>query len=153
MANKQRILWLDNDEAFVAAFAGRLREIYDITLRSTVSEAEAAVAQAMSQDDKRAFDLVILDVMIPTESPLEDEAYPPDATDDGLRTGLLFYKRMREKLAGTVFMIFTVRIDKDIKRAFQESGLPPGNFVNKREVPHWPDFERKVRELIAARGG
>lgn len=153
MATKQRILWVDNDESFVSAFAGRLQETYDVTLRSTVSEAEAAVAQAMPQDGKRAFDLVILDVMIPTESALEEEDYPPDATDDGLRTGLLFYKRMREKLAGTVFMIFTVRIDKDIKRAFYESGLPQRNFVSKMEVPKWPDFARKVRELLGPKEG
>jgi CheY-like chemotaxis protein len=153
MTNRQRILWVDNDGGRIEAFVGRLRDSYDVTVVSTVSEAEIAVAPASPppSGDGRLFDLVILDVMIPTENAKEEVAYPPDETDDGLCTGLLFYKKMRQQLAGVAVMVFTVRIDKDIKRAFYESGLPQRNFVSKMEVPRWPDFEKRVRELIGAK--
>jgi CheY-like chemotaxis protein len=144
MPETKRILWIDNDQANIRAFVNGLREAgYTVDVVTSVSAAEELLVT-------NRFDLLILDIMIPTMSEKEEEKYPPDETDNGHSTGLLFLKRLGADLvkAGTVVMAFTVRVDKGILRAFEESGLPRSQFVTKMEVREWADFLRKVEELL-----
>jgi len=147
MPEPKRIIWIDNDRANVRAYVTGLQEAgYAVEVVTSVSKAEEVLRT-------QQFHLLILDVMIPTMSEQEEANYPPDETDNGHSTGLLFYKRMGDALtkAGTVVMALTVRIDKHVRRAFEESGLPPSHFVTKMEIRAWPDFLRKVEELLKPR--
>jgi CheY-like chemotaxis protein len=154
MPDRQRILWIDNDKAYLRAFVDRLEESCDVVVAGTVTEAESALRETASgTGDIRPFDLVIIDVMMPTDGEQEEVEYPPAETDDGLHTGLLFYKRMSKVLARAAVMVLTVRIDKGIRKAFIDNGLPQASFVTKMEVQKWPDFIRKVRTLLSQRDG
>jgi CheY-like chemotaxis protein len=137
----RRILWLDNDPGQIRGITKALEAGGDdVTLCRTVSSAEQLI-------DSERFDLVVLDVMIPTtDSELAD--YPYDATGDTLNTGLVFYRRVRDRLAanGTPVVVITVRIDDEIGQSFKEAGLLPNFFITRYEV-------RNTKHLLARIAG
>jgi CheY-like chemotaxis protein len=140
------ILWLDNDTAYINVYIKLLRnqpKSYEVTVASTLTEAEGYLKEA-------TYDLVILDVMIPTTNEEEETAYPPDQTDHGLKMGLSFYKAHQQKLtaAKTKVLILTARIDEAIKQGFVNEGLPAECIVEKAEVGDVSDFLSKVEEIF-----
>jgi CheY-like chemotaxis protein len=139
----KKILWLDNDLAFLKPYKTALeREGHEVTARKTVSEAEELI-------NKVRYDLLVLDVMIPTKSDQEEEIYPPGVTGYGHQMGLFFYRRMKDKLddAGTPVLVMTVRIDKDLSDDFAEAGLPRENFALKSRLCEVSTFVEKVKEV------
>jgi CheY-like chemotaxis protein len=142
----KRILWLDNDPAYIGVYVSYLEdqpEPYLVKILPTITEAEGALKEAK-------YDLLILDAMIPTSSEQEEAAYPPDQTERGLKTGLVFYMRHKQTLAetNTKVLVLTARIDPDIKQGFEEAGLAPGHVVEKPEVGAVEDFLEKVEEVL-----
>src|SRR5689334_6451707 len=104
------ILWLDNDPLYIQPYANALVEQkHAVTVVTNVFDAEAAIK-------RNDFDLLILDVMIPTMSEDEERAYDPRETERGLKTGLVFYQRNKQKLdtAQTQLLVLTVRLDRVI---------------------------------------
>lgn len=144
----KRVLWLDNDVAYVSPYKETLEgEGYSVTVARTVNEAHAYL-------DGGHFDLLILDVMIPTKEADEEEVYPPSVTDYGHKTGLVFYRRNRERLnaANTAVLIMTVRLDENVKNEFLESELPAGNFATKFALRDVNVFLEKIRSIIKKGG-
>lgn len=142
----KRVLWLDNDPSYINVYVKMLKnqpDPYDVTLVSTLTE-----AQQHLQTGK--YDLLILDVMIPTMSEEEEKIYPPTETIQGLNMGLSFYKRNQKMLAdsSTKVLVFTARIDKTIKDGFLNAGLSEENLVMKAEVGDVRDFIVKVQEVF-----
>jgi CheY-like chemotaxis protein len=146
----KRILWLDNDTAYINVYIKLLRnqpDPYEVTVAATLSEAEDYLKET-------TYDLIILDVMIPTTNEEEERAYPPDQTDHGLKMGLSFYKNHQKELvdAKTKVLILTARIDEAIKQGFVNVGLPPECIVEKAEIGEVSDFLGKVEEVINRQG-
>jgi CheY-like chemotaxis protein len=140
----QKILWLDNDRGLSGPYVDFLRESgYEVQPFETAAEAEEALS-------REHYDLILLDVMIPTLSDEEERAYPPDETQLGYRTGLIFWKRNKSKLAerGVPVLVFTVRLDEGIKEEFKAAGLPDASFANKMEIGEPAPFLSKIRSLI-----
>ena len=140
------VLWLDNDLFFINPYKEKLEETgYCVSVVKKVSDAEKLLRS-------RRFDLFILDVMIPTLNDAEEVDYPPSDTDNGHKTGLLFYLRLKEHLvtAGTPVLVFSVLIDRQIQTAFVENGLPAENFVPKMDVKLVADFSRVVERVMLA---
>lgn len=144
----KRILWIDNDPQYIKPFVLAMEdEGYAVSIAKTVSQGERLITN-------QRFDLVILDVMIPTMSEKEEETYPPDETEDSHKTGLLFYKRHVGVLTknNTPILVMTVRIDKSITKDFLDAGLPPSNFVTKMELRETPVFLEKIRATLNTTG-
>jgi CheY-like chemotaxis protein len=141
----KRVLWLDNDEAYIQEYRAALeKEGMYAKAVTTVTEAE----EAIRNDSK--YDLLILDVMIPTKSEDEELDYPPEETNSGLKTGLVFYRRMKEQLKalGTKVIVMTVRLDKGIREEFKEAGLEEHYYFTKMTLRESPFFVEKIRGLL-----
>lgn len=140
----KHVLWLDNDLGCIRAFKTGLEEAgYSVTVVKKVSDAEDLLGA-------QRFDIFILDVMIPTLNEAEEAKYPPSDTDNGHKTGLLFYRKVKDRLAAarTPVLVFSVRIDKSIQTAFLEAGLPAESFVPKMDLRLTPDFVRKIEQMV-----
>jgi CheY-like chemotaxis protein len=148
MADAGRILWIDNDPAYLSPFKKALELLgYEVAIVTTVSDAENVVKDG-------SYDLVILDVMIPmTEK--DEEAYSPTLTDFGYKTGLVFYNRNRDLLLARSLpvMVLTVRLDQGVVDEFVEAGLPRQCFATKYELRDVESFLGKIRSSIEAGKG
>lgn len=140
----KEILWLDNDPSYLTPYVDALQyHGYKVTITTSLLAAEELV-------EFYGYDLLILDVMIPTKSPEEEKVYETDETDYNLKSGLVFYKRMREMLnsTNTQVLVMTVKLDQDIVDEFLNAGLPQECFTTKMRVRTIDDFVNKVRHLI-----
>ena len=143
----RKILWLDNDEADIAPWLKALkREGYDVTNVTMLSRAWSLLAE-------ESFDLLVLDVMIPTRNEEEEALFPPLETASGRMSGLCFYQKLlpdpvRKHLP---VLVFTNRLGAEIPEAFKDAGLPEGCFGTKFELRRVQDFLRKVEEVIQKR--
>src|SRR5215213_5948959 len=128
-----RVLWLDNDQSKTEPYVYHLRQTGDFMVDGapTVTEAERLM-------QSNAYDLIILDVMIPVTRAEESSAYLPEQTDNTHKTGLVFYRKHAARLAqaGTRIVVLTVRIDDAIRREFAAAGLPVNAFRSKLELRH-----------------
>src|SRR5436309_11396133 len=89
---KSKILWVDNDPGYIKPFVMALEdEGFEVLVAPDVSSAEDKLLSG-------EFNLLILDVMIPTISEGEEAKYTPAETENSLKTGLVFYKRMSATL-------------------------------------------------------
>lgn len=139
------ILWLDNDLPYIRPYVKALRDKgYEVNDVATLTEAEELLKE-------HKFDLAILDVMVPTQSEEEIENYPNNKTDFGHKTGVVFYKRMRNILKDKMPLVavMTVRLDQDIRDEFVESGLNPKNFSTKYNVRDVSDFLQMIKSVLA----
>ena len=137
------VLWLDNDVSFVIPYKEQLEaEGYHVTVVRTVSEASRKV-------HTYTYDLIILDVMVPTKGEAEEREYPPTETESGHKTGLVFYRRIRSKLpAHTKVFVLTVMLDESVKAEFLAAQLPAGNFATKFSLRTVKDFRQRVNSIM-----
>ena len=93
--------------------------------------------------------------MIPTKSEAEENLYPPETTDSGLKTGLIFYRRMKERLdkSETRVLVMTVRLDSGIFDEFVKAGLRPENFCTKMSLRETSVFLEKINEVLSKETG
>ena len=141
------VLWCDNDPGMIKPFADALmRAGYTVEVVRSVGMASQRLRDA-------DFDLLILDVMIPTLTQEEEEMFPPETTNFGGHTGLAFYAGHRDFLKehGVEVLVLTVRLDKAIKERFVEAGLPPGRFVSKIAVRDSALFVETVSSILEKR--
>lgn len=79
-------------------------------------------------------------------------AYPYAETNDTMSTGLVFYKRMRAKLApapgGAPVLVMTVRIDRAIAEEFASAGLPAKSFATRYELRDTRQFVARVETMM-----
>jgi len=139
-----RILWFDNDLDFLPPYADALRdEGHRVTAVGTLADADRELAASR-------YDLLILDVMIPTHSEVEEQQYPPEATNKGTETGLLYYRTWRDRLtkAGTAVLILTVRPDSNIRQMFKDAGAPAAAISTKLDLRNVNDFITKVEQVL-----
>jgi CheY-like chemotaxis protein len=143
----ERVLWFDNDAAYVEPYREELdKKGIFCKVVTTITEAE----QELGEDPK--YDVLILDVMIPTKSEAEEQLYPPQATNSGLKTGLVFYERLKERLKqrGTQVIVMTARLDKGIQEEFVRAGLSERFYCTKMSLREAPIFIAKIREVLEA---
>lgn len=142
----KQVLWLDNDVAFIAPYLKELEEEgYKVTSVRTVGEADFRLRNG-------TYDLLILDVMVPTKGAEEEKDYPPSKTDFGHKTGLVFYLQRKKELeaARTKVFVFTVRLDESVKDEFIAADLPLTNFATKFALRDVADFLKKIQAVTRA---
>jgi CheY-like chemotaxis protein len=130
MPSAGHILWIDNDTHYLAPFRAALHDSgFEVTTAETVSEATNLLT-------KGNYNLVLLDVMMPTTARDEAEGYGVELSDFGYKTGLAFYVKNRDLLLhlGVPVMVTTVRLDQRIIEEFVAAGLPRECFVTKYSV-------------------
>ena len=141
MAN---ILWIDNDRIFLTPFVERLKKAgYKPVRAYTVSDAE----RLLKENDK--WDLVIIDPMM-NISEEEEKDYPPSRTDGGLKVGVIFYERNRQRIQeiGAKAVVLTMRYDDEIIREFEGLGIPVEMIKYKMDVSDTADFLEWVKKML-----
>lgn len=142
---QQRILWLDNDPAYLEPFVEALTDDgYEVKVVATIGEAETALQSAR-------YDLLLLDVMIPTVNANEEVRFDPSLTKLGNQTGLVFYRLNKNLIesAGTRILVMTVRLDKSIMDEFISEGLPADRFATKYDLRDSSVFLAKIHSVLA----
>jgi len=143
---RKKVLWFDNDLDYLEPYVTELREAgHTVTTVGTLADADRELSA-------NQFDLLILDVMIPTRSADEERLYPPTETDRGTSTGLLYYNKWKAHLhtAGTKIFILTVRLDKNIRAAFIDAGVPKWAVARKLDLRTVDDFTCKINQIFGA---
>ena len=139
----KRILWLENDPIQLEPYIEFIEEEgYEVTIVKSPTQAEDAIKAGR-------YDLVILDVMVPTLNAEEEMLYPPALTEHGHKTGLLFYRRMKGELnrSGTSVFVMTVRLDQNIRDEFIKAGLSREHFATKFVMRDVSTFLTKIKSL------
>ncbi len=85
-------------------------------------------------------ELIILDVMMPG-----GETFDFKETNGGIRTGFLFYKKIREDLPKIPIFIFTNSIEEEIKSEIEKD--PHAELMQKINYS-LDDFWREVKEVL-----
>lgn len=145
----RRILWLDNDPAYLDPYVSALAEEgYQVDVVSTVTRAEELLHQ-------RPYVLLILDVMIPTKNSEEELRYQPSQTESGHKTGLRFYIQNGASLSDNKLpvLVLTVRLDKNIRDEFIAAGLPRDCFATKYDLRDISVFLKKITSLCGGGRG
>ncbi len=144
----KRVIWLDNDTDYLSPYIDELKDNdFEIRVSKSVLEAETFIKE-------NKYELLILDVMIPTVNEEEEKFYPVKETQYGHQTGLCFYKRMKKVLdeKKTAVLVNTVRLDQQIKDEFQQAGLPKENFATKFALRSTDEFLDKVNSILKKSG-
>jgi len=143
MTELRTALWLDNDPGYIVGFVRALeREGFAVNVARSVTEAEVALKE-------RAYDLLIIDVMIPVTPAEHAAGYTGTSTDDSHKTGLEFYKRRAKALEKScVVLVLTVRVDKAIRDEFLEEGLRADRFLTKLELPDAKSFVQEIKRQL-----
>ena len=142
--DRNRILWIDNDRAFLLPFVEEIRDAgYEVDVAGNVSSGSELLRTG-------GYALVILDVMIPTRSEDEEREYSAEETDLGYRTGLVFYRRHREFLLQQRIpvLVLTVRLDSSIRKEFAAAGLPSDCFATKYALSDPVALAAKMQSMI-----
>jgi CheY-like chemotaxis protein len=140
----KRVLWLDNDIPYIRPYVNALKaKNYEVDYVASLSRAEGLLLD-------KSFDLIIIDVMVPTQNDSELRDYPDAETDYGHKTGLVFFNRIKRKLGKGLppVLIMTVRLDQEIRDEFVNSGLKAESFLTKYDVRDVGDFMKKVNRIL-----
>ncbi len=140
----KRVLWFDNDRAYLRPYVIAMEQAgIDVDIVGTITAAKGAIAG-------RRYDAVILDVMIPTKSPEEDETYTNELTKNGILTGLVFYERELRKLAegGMPVLVLSVLGDKSLREAFADRGVTPDRLRTKVALKDVESLVDAVKRLF-----
>lgn len=142
---KPKVLWLDDNKRTTSIFIEVLEaEGYDVDWVRKVSEAVSLLGSSQH------YDLVILDVMIPTWTAEEEKLFPPRDTNRGLKTGLYFYRYMRDmpQRRDVPVFVFTMRLEQEILEAFVEAGLPKENYDTMYALRDPDEFIEKIDDIL-----
>lgn len=144
MQQKTRILWLDNQPVLNLASVDHMRsQGYTVEEVKTITHAERLLSE-------RRYNLLILDVMIPSFDEEEERRYPPSMTDGGYRAGLVFYERHKDSLAekGTRVLVVTNRQDEEIFLEFMRLELPRICFATQYDCRDPEKLLARVEEVL-----
>src|SRR5262249_35589135 len=104
-----RLLWVEDDEQHIAGHTAYLKEHgNDITGVPTPAKALAFLK-------RRSVELVITDIMMRSSAPFTEQE-----TFNGHRTGLVLARRIRELYPEQKVVAFTIAMDSDVTRWFEE---------------------------------
>ncbi|MDZ8185278.1 MAG: response regulator [Nostoc sp. ChiSLP02] len=130
------ILFIDDEERGIASFVEELKlSKFETTLKKDVNSALKYL-----EDNHDKIQLVILDVMMPAE-----EIFKDCDTNDGLRTGVHFHRKIRKSFPNLPIIIFTNFSDDELE---QESNKDrKSRFLHKYDYLPF-EFVEEVRKAL-----
>jgi CheY-like chemotaxis protein len=130
------ILFIDDEENRVKSCVQELRYCgYEVLF---VRDVDTAL-QVLASDGKRV-ELVILDIMMPYKA-----SFPRDATDLGLRTGVLLFERIRQDALGLPIVVFTNVSDAHVADRFRREARC---WFRRKEEMFPADLAKLVAEIL-----
>lgn len=131
-----KILFVDDEKRWVTPYMDELRSLgFDVHYEATVDGAMGFLSNNGDQ-----ISLLILDIMMPHGKILR-----PEATQDGLRTGVHFYEQVRERMPDLPVIILTNVSDEDVRKTFERQAHCL--FIRKPECLPYELLEKVVSVL------
>ena len=97
-------------------------------------------ALSFFEDNQNQIELLILDIMMPQGKAFES------APDNGLKTGIHFYRKVRTITPAMPIIIFTNISDENIEKAFSNDEKC---WLMKKENYYADELVEKVKEILA----
>ena len=138
-----KILWVDNDVVFLRPAKLRLK-----LLGHEVNQA-TTLTQATIEIETNPYDLVILDLMMPVK--LEEEnLFPPSETNNGRKSGLALYRRLKSTLESKKIrsLVLTIREESELKKECLEAGISERNYITKSEISDLSLLADRVKQAL-----
>lgn len=134
---RKTILFLDDDPKRMSSYVDFLEQNgYDTTLESDSSEAIKTVRERRNE-----IDLIVIDMMMPTEQRLKHE------TDYGRRTGLYLLKEIRKISDDIPIIVLTVVRDSSLRKETEILGASP--YLEKPIMPS--RLEEEIKKKLEGR--
>jgi len=105
------ILMIDDEKRTLDSYLQELA-LSDFTVRY---ESSVDAGLKYLEENSGDIELLILDLMMPY-----GQTFNEHETDKGLRTGIVFYKRVRKTFARLPVMILTNNVDEGVRRIFEQ---------------------------------
>ncbi|HEX8652429.1 MAG TPA: response regulator [Pyrinomonadaceae bacterium] len=137
------ILFIDDEPRLMDSHYRYLKfklepEGYEVIFCSTVDEALDYFEKHLGE-----LDLIILDIMMPS-----DKRFSSKKTNGGLKTGLLFYDKIREGSPDLPVLIFTNFFDEDVEQTLKQD--PNCRFLQKANYL-MDEFAEEVKRTLSKR--
>jgi len=117
------ILMIDDEKRTLDSYLQELR-LNDFAVRY---ESLVDAGLKCLEENAHEIELLILDLMLPF-----GQAFNEEETDKGLRTGVLFYERVRRTNDRLPIIILTNNVDEGIRRVFEQD--PHCRFFRKEDL-------------------
>ena len=117
------ILMIDDEKRTLDSY------LQELALSDFMVRYESSVDAGLKclEENVNEIELLILDLMMPY-----GQAFNEDETEKGLRTGIVFYERVRKANAHLPVMILTNNVDEGIRRVFEQE--PHCRFFRKEDL-------------------
>lgn len=117
------ILMIDDEKRTLDSY------LQELTLSDFTVRYESSVDAGLNylEENSGDIELLILDLMMPS-----GQAFSQDETDKGMRTGIVFYQRVRRTFEHLPVMILTNNVDEGIRRIFEQE--PHCRFFRKEDL-------------------
>ena len=133
------ILFVDDEKRRMSSYVDELEfSNYHVDFKSDIDSALAALEQKQDQ-----IELLILDIMMPIGKNFSDIQ-----NNNGLRTGVFFYRKIRQQNATLPIIIFTNVSDKNLARDIDQDSKT--SFYQKENLCPFMLAE-KVKEMLDCR--
>jgi DNA-binding response OmpR family regulator len=131
------ILFIDDELKYMDSFVRDLSMSgYQVNFQKDVDG-----AWRYFEENTNEIELLILDIMMPPGETFKDKD-----TDDGLRTGVHFYKRVRESVPGLPVIVLTNVSAEEVKARFQ--GEDNCSFFQKKDYLPF-QIVQEVRRILS----
>lgn len=124
------VLFIDDERRRMDAFAMEL----ELTGKTVIFCTEAKKGWDVFVKNRTKINLIILDIMM-----APGELFENEPVEDGLRTGIALFEKIREQAPDLPVIIFTNASDRDVRERFrdrksclfvQKKGYLPSEFVH-----------------------
>lgn len=134
-----KILFVDDESRRMASVVDELKQQgHQVVFQTSVDP-----ALALLKDQNQQFDLVVLDISMPSGRTFEAED-----TDGGARTGFHFYDALREMRPALKIVVYTNVADPGVERHFKGQDQSLCKFVRKPSVLPF-QFVEEIERFVA----
>jgi CheY-like chemotaxis protein len=130
------ILFVDDEKRVLDSYLQELQMSgLEVSYVSSIDE-----GLRILEKDRADVELIILDVMMPW-----GEAFDEEETEQGLRTGLRFYERVRKNNKELPIMIYTNAVEDDLRKKFEQDSKC--RFYQKEDLLPF-ELAETVKEIL-----
>lgn len=143
----KKILWMDNDQAFLTAHKWCLVNAhYSLVHTKSLKQAEKLVSD-------ENWDLVLVDIMMNVKADDEHD-YPPSRAENGHSAGIVFIERIKQQVEemNGIIAVLTMRADNEAFNRCSALGITKDRYRYKMEVSDPDDFLEWIESCMLLTG-
>ncbi len=131
------ILFIDDEKRYVKNYIEALEEVgFEVNYINNVGDA----LEFIKSEESKKIELIVLDVMMPS-----GKIFTNEETDEGLNTGIGFYKKFRDNFPNTKVFMLTNVTRENVREFFE--GQKDCFFDRKDDIMP-VGFAKKVKDIL-----